>query len=343
MTAGVSGHASLHQWSGQLGHGDLASPVVVIWWSWSRRSGPGDLAGLGRGGTANSVVVIWQTWAMSDQAEVLRNYWTDRGRVWVDHRTRLDSMLAPLGEAAIARLHPGGGENLLDIGCGTGSTSLELARLVGGSGQVTGVDISAPMVAEARRRATEAGVTNLSFVVADAGAYEFEPRLYDAAFSRMGIMFFAEPVAGFTNLRRALRPGGQLSFVCWRSPGENSWVTEPGQAVAEVLGPPEPVDPDAPGPFSLASADRISSTLTGAGLVDIDITPHDLPLSVGDGTTDELVRYYIDLLPGTTIPENAEVHVIDRIKAALGTMVERRRTPDGIVMGAAAWLVSARA
>ena len=286
---------------------------------------------------------FWQTEAVTDVAEELRSYWNDRGPMWVEYRERLDSMLAPLGEAAIARLHPDPGEHVLDIGCGTGTTSLELARLVGGSGHVTGVDVSAPMLDEARRRADGAGLANLSFVVADAGAHQFEPRHYDAAFSRMGIMFFAEPVAGFTNLRRALRPGGRLGFVCWRAAAENSWVTEPGQAVAEVLGPPAPMDPDAPGPFSLASADRISSVLTEAGLVDIDITAHDLPLSIGTGTTDELVRYYMDLLPGAAIPENADVHVIDRVKAALGTMVERRRTPDGITMGGAAWLVSARA
>ncbi len=280
---------------------------------------------------------------MADVAEALRSYWNDRGPVWVEYRERLDAMLAPLGEAAVARLHPDPGEHVLDIGCGTGTTSLELARLVGASGHVTGVDVSAPMVDEARRRAAGTGLDNTSFVVADAGVHQFEPRHYDGAFSRMGIMFFAEPVAGFTNLRRALRPGGRLSFVCWRSPSENSWVTEPGQAVAEVLGPPAPMDPDAPGPFSLASADRISSILTGAGLVDIDITPHDLPLSIGDGNTDELVRYYMDLLPATAIPHNAEVHVIDRVKAALGAMVERRRTPEGITMGGAAWLVSARA
>ncbi len=280
---------------------------------------------------------------MTNVAEELRSYWNDRGPVWVEYRERLDGMLAPLGEAAVARLHPDPGEHVLDIGCGTGTTSLELARLVGASGHVIGVDVSAPMLDEARRRAADAGLDNTSFVVADAGAHQFEPRHYDGAFSRMGIMFFAEPVAGFANLRRALRPGGRLSFVCWRSPSENSWVTEPGQAVAEVLGPPAPMDPDAPGPFSLASADRISSILTEAGLVDIDITPHDLPLSIGIGATDELVRYYLDLLPATAIPENAEVHVIDRVKAALGAMVERRRTPDGITMGGAAWLVSARA
>jgi len=280
---------------------------------------------------------------VTNVAEELRSYWNDRGPVWVEYRERLDGMLAPLGEAAVARLHPDPGEHVLDIGCGTGTTSLELARLVGASGHVIGVDVSAPMLDEARRRAADAGLDNTSFVVADAGAHQFEPRHYDGAFSRMGIMFFAEPVAGFANLRRALRPGGRLSFVCWRSPSENSWVTEPGQAVAEVLGPPAPMDPDAPGPFSLASADRISSILTEAGLVDIDITPHDLPLSVGIGTTDELVRYYLDLLPATAIPDNAEVHVIDRVKAALGAMVERRRTPEGITMGGAAWLVSARA
>ncbi|MCY3578158.1 MAG: class I SAM-dependent methyltransferase [bacterium] len=280
---------------------------------------------------------------MVDVAKELRSYWNDRGPVWVEYRERLDAMLAPIGEAAIARLHPDPGEHMLDIGCGTGTTSLELARLVGEDGHVTGVDVSAPMLDEARRRATDAGLANVSFVAADAGAHQFEPRHFDGAFSRMGIMFFPEPIAGFTNLRRALRPGGRLTFVCWRSPEENSWVTEPGRAVAEVLGPPDPMDPDAPGPFSLASVDRISSILTGAGLVDIDITPHDQPVNIGGGTTDELVRYYMDLLPGTAIPENADIHVIDRVKAALGAMVERRRTSDGITMGAAAWLVSARA
>ncbi len=280
---------------------------------------------------------------MADVADALRTYWNDRGPVWVEHRERLDAMLAPLGEAAIARLHPDPGEHVLDIGCGTGTTSLELARLVGNSGQVTGVDVSAPMLDEARRRAADSRLGNVSFVVADAGVHQFEPRHFDAAFSRMGIMFFAEAAAGFTNLQRALRPGGRLTFVCWRAPEENSWVTEPGRAVAEVLGPAEPMDPNAPGPFSLASADQISSILTIAGLVDIDITPYDLPLSVGTGSTDELVRYYMDLLPATAIPENADVHVIDRVKAALGAMVERRRTSDGITMGGAAWLVSARA
>ncbi len=286
---------------------------------------------------------FWQTGAMADVAQELCLYWNDRGPMWVEHRERLDTMLASLGEAAIARLHPSTGEHVLDIGCGTGTTTLELARLVGHGGHATGVDVSAPMLDEARRRAEEAGLANTSFVVADAGAHQFEPRHFDAAFSRMGIMFFAEPVAGFNNLRRALRPGGRLSFVCWRSPAENSWVTEPGQAVAEVLGPPDLTDPGAPGPFSLAAADRISSILTEAGLLDIDITPHDLPVKIGGGTTDELIRYYMDLLPGAVVPDNADVHVTDRVKAALGAMVDRRRTPDGITLGAAAWLVSARA
>ncbi len=252
-------------------------------------------------------------------------------------------MLEPLGEAALARLHPDPGEHVLDIGCGTGTTTLELARLVGHSGHVTGIDVSAPMLAEASRRVEDAGLGNVSFEVGDAADHRFEPGRYDAVFSRMGIMFFVEPVAGFTNLRRALRPGGRLSFVCWRSPAENSWVSEPAQAIAKVLGPPDPMDLDAPGPFSLASADRIQSVLTAAGLVDIDITPHDQPVSVGGGTTDELVRYYMDLLPGNSIPDNADQSVIDRTKAALGAMVQNRRTPEGIVLGAAAWLVNARA
>ena len=252
-------------------------------------------------------------------------------------------MLESLGEAAIARLLPSPGEHILDIGCGTGTTSLEIARLVGETGHVTGIDVSAPMLVEARRRVQAAGLGNASFETADAALFQFEPRHYDAAFSRMGIMFFAEPAAGFTNLRRALRPGGRLSFVCWRSRDENTWATEPIRAVARVLGEPDPIDPDAPGPFSLSSSDRIQSILTEASLVDIDITPYDLPVTVGGGTTDELVRCYFDLLPIGMVPENADERLIERVKAALGSMVQRRRTPDGVILGAAAWLVSARA
>ena len=252
-------------------------------------------------------------------------------------------MLEPLGEAAIARLLPSPGEHVLDIGCGTGTTSLEMAQLVGETGHVTGIDVSEPMLVEARRRAEAAGLGNVTFEAADAASFQFEPGRYDAAYSRVGIMFFAEPVAGFTNLRRALRRGGRLTFVCWRSREENTWVTEPTQAVAGVLGELEPINPDAPGPFSLSSYDRIQSILTEAGLVDIDITPHDLPVTVGGGTTDELVRYYFDLLPIGMVPENADKHLVERVKAALGVMVQRRRTPDGVILGAAAWLVSARA
>ncbi|MDE0238094.1 MAG: class I SAM-dependent methyltransferase, partial [bacterium] len=113
---------------------------------------------------------FWQTWAMADVADALRTYWNDRGPVWVEYRERLDTMLATLGEAAIARLHPDPGEHVLDIGCGTGTTSLELARLVGQSGQVTGVDVSAPMLDAAPPPAPPARVGHTDLVVGDSGA-----------------------------------------------------------------------------------------------------------------------------------------------------------------------------
>ncbi|MXW42994.1 MAG: methyltransferase domain-containing protein [Acidimicrobiia bacterium] len=273
----------------------------------------------------------------------MREYWHARGLTWVRNQKRLDMMLAPLGEAAIARLHPNPGEVVLDVGCGTGTTAIELARLVGSTGRVTGIDFSSPMITEAQQRVVAAGLSNVDFVTADASNHPFKPHYYDAVFSRMGVMFFTEPVVGFTNLRRAMRAGGRLSFVCWRAADHNSWTTEPLQALAEVLGTVDPVMPGVPGTFALADADHIISILTTAGLMNIDITSHKLPLNLGQGTTDEFVSYYLDMLGGAYIPQNVEIRVLGRIKAALAAMVERKRTAEGITMGGAVWLVSARA
>ena len=142
-----------------------------------------------------------------------------RVRAWAEVREPLELQLAPLGRRALAALAPHPGESVLDIGCGGGETALDLARAVAPDGTVVGVDLSAAVLAFARRAAK--GCERVRFVQADAQVFPFEPASFDAAFSRFGVMFFADPTAAFINIRRSLRPNGRLAFVCWRALEDN--------------------------------------------------------------------------------------------------------------------------
>ena len=153
-------------------------------------------------------------------------YWNEgAGPTWVELQAPLDRQLAPLGQAAMAALAPKPGERILDIGCGAGNTTLELARAVAPDGRVTGADISHTLLEVARRRGAD--MAGVRFVEADVQVHSFEPGGFDAVFSRFGVMFFSDPTAAFVNIRRALKPGGRLAFVCWRTPAENPIMSLP--------------------------------------------------------------------------------------------------------------------
>ncbi|HWA62483.1 MAG TPA: methyltransferase domain-containing protein, partial [Caulobacteraceae bacterium] len=188
-------------------------------------------------------------------------YWnTLAGATWVAMQDKLDRQIAGVGAATIAVLDPRPGEKILDVGCGCGASSLELARAVGATGEVLGLDISAPMLEVARRRAAEAGLAQARFQVGDAQVWPFEPGTYDALFSRFGVMFFADPTAAFSNLRRALKPDGRMTFLCWRTVADNPIMTVPGAAAAKLFPaepPASPPDPNAPGPFAFADGERL--------------------------------------------------------------------------------------
>ena len=167
------------------------------------------------------------------------SYWNEQaGPVWVAEQQSLDAMLEPLGQTAmeLAGIEPG--NRVLDVGCGAGNTTLQLGERVGPSGSLLGVDLSAPMLERARERARSAGADHVSFQQADA---QIEPlRDFDRVFSRFGVMFFADPVAAFANLRRALGPGGRIAFICWRPLAENPWILEPMRILAELVELPAP-------------------------------------------------------------------------------------------------------
>jgi SAM-dependent methyltransferase len=233
-----------------------------------------------------------------------RQYWTEAAPGWLAAERAFERVGAEPGDRALDRLAPAPGARALDLGCGTGGTTLELARRVGSTGAAVGIDIAEPLVEEARLRAAAAGSTNVSFLAADAETHDFQSERFDAVYSRFGVMFFADPVAAFTNIRSAMADGGRLSFVAWQNVLANEWVLVPVLAAASVTGTvPSPPADGRPGPFAFSDPDRVRSILEGAGFRSIDIEPvadavvlheQDIPLMVqiasGAGPVGEALR-----------------------------------------------------
>ncbi|HSS03197.1 MAG TPA: methyltransferase domain-containing protein [Kofleriaceae bacterium] len=263
-----------------------------------------------------------------------------QGATWVAMQERLDNQLLPLGRAVQRALAPRAGERILDIGCGSGQTALDLADAVGPDGRVLGVDISEPLLAIARRRAAAAGVDRAEFVTADAQTHAFAPG-HDAVYSRFGVMFFADPVAAFTNLARALRPGGRLAFVCWRRPDENPLMMAPlAAAVAAGLPPPEPGPPDAPGPFAFADRERVTGILSAAGFTDIALAAHDEAIGGNDLEAALDLTFHVGPL-GRMLRNHPEQRaaVTESVRAVLA----RHVVAGGVVlMPSATWIATAK-
>src|SRR5688572_3293953 len=205
------------------------------------------------------------------------------GERWVANQARLDAMLAVFGQAAIEAAAPATGGRVLDVGCGSGASSLALAARVGPGGQVLGVDISETLIGRARALAPQDAPAQ--FQVADAGSAELPEGAFDILFSRFGVMFFDDPTGAFAHMRRALKPGGRVAFVCWRGIAENDWVRLPMDAIKGIVPPTAPPDPEAPGPFSFGDPERVDRILTAAGFTDIALAPFDASIPFGEGAT----------------------------------------------------------
>ncbi len=257
-------------------------------------------------------------------------------RAFAEMQEPLDRELGPLGRRAQAALAPKAGEAILDIGCGTGQTALELAEAVGAKGTVLGFDLSPACLAIARKRA--GANSRIEFVLGDAQTFAFPPKKFDGVFSRFGVMFFADPAAAFANIRTALKPGGRLAFVCWRDPREVELLTLPFNTVKHLLPQQPPPVPDAPGPFGLADAQRTRGLLAAAGYSDIQITPYDENVGAGDLEISMALAMRVGVL-GRLVRENLELKdsVIAPVRAALAA----RDTPQGVLLKAATWIVTA--
>ena len=277
----------------------------------------------------------------ANQAQI--DFWnSDGGRRWTEHQARLDALIAPFGVAALAAAAPAAGEKVIDVGCGCGDTTLALARAVGETGAVLGVDVSAPMLARARDRVAQAGLTNVELLEADAAAAPL-PSGRDLLFSRFGVMFFADPVAAFTSMRAAMRPGGRLVFVCWRAFADNPWALTPALAGIKALGvaPPMP-EPGAPGPFAFADAARVRSILGDAGWDRVAVDACDAPMRLG-ASLEDAARMSLEVGPLAALMREHGADPAPVTAAVAEALAPFADGAGAVMMAGRCWLVTARA
>lgn len=274
-------------------------------------------------------------------------HFTDLAEVWDQQAEAMDAAMGGHASAAVAALAPRPGERVADLGCGAGRSAVELGRLVGPDGWVAAVDIAAPMVAAAQRRLSAAGVPGTA-VTADVGSADLIELAgagvpFDAAHSRFGLMFFADPTRAFANVLRALRPGGRLAASVWQHLAGNPWMMLTTATAVQVLGidrPPLP-QPGQPGPFSLADRDGTAALLRDAGFTDVHIEPVDAPF-VFEGDGRAAAARLLSAGPLGAAFLAADQSRRDDVVGAVVGALEHHRGPTGFEVPAASWCLTAR-
>jgi len=268
-------------------------------------------------------------------------YWNEvAGPKWRASQETMDRQLRVAGAAGMDAVGVSAGERVLDIGCGCGGTSLELARRVGPEGSVLGIDISGPMLEAARDQANS--VPHLEFVQEDAQTSDLGEGAFDVAYSRFGVMFFADPERAFANLLRALRPEGRLGFVCWQAVQLNPFMYEPVAAAATVMPLPPRPPPDAPGPFAFADPERSTRILERAGFQDVTLEDWQGEFEVGELSS--ALDFFCEIGPLSAALREAGggPELREKVRRAVRDTLAGYETPDGIRMPVALWLVTAR-
>ena len=269
-------------------------------------------------------------------------FWSEGpGRKWVDQRAPMDAALAPVLDLVLDRAGLLPGQAVLDIGCGTGTSTLEIAERVGPGGHVQAVDIAESLLAEAARRAAD--TPNAAFMRADAQIHPFDPASFDVAVSRFGVMFFSDPVAAFRNMSAALKPGAPVVFAAWCGVGDNPWFGIPAKAAIARLGPVEPSVPRAPGPMAFEEADYITGILQAAGLTDVSVTREDILLTpLGDAAAVAALSTRIGPATRVIKERGATQDDIAAIQDAVAAQLAPYVQPGGVRIPAAIRFCTAR-
>jgi SAM-dependent methyltransferase len=263
-------------------------------------------------------------------------YWNGPGgQRWASRQQAQDILLKPVADILIDRARPLAGERVIDVGCGSGATTIAFAQKVGPSGHVLGVDVSGPMLERARQSAPKD--LSVEFALADATIYPFEPASFDLLASRFGVMFFADPAKSFANMHEALRPSGRLAFACWREPRENPWMMAPLQAVYKHVAKLPQQGPEDPGPFAFASEARVHRILGEAGFAGVAMEPCPLSLDIAiGGGLDAAVQSALGIGPASRALEGASGQ--GKRRTAFGLDLDRDRAGFFLERFRAKWI-----
>jgi SAM-dependent methyltransferase len=264
--------------------------------------------------------------------------WDEEGVGWTENADRYDASSVAIWQRFLDADLIRAKDRVLDIGCGTGRSTRDVARLAT-RGSVLGVDLSSQMLELARERSAADGLTNVQFVHADAQVHPFEPDSFDIAISSFGAMFFADRDAAFANIGRTLRPGGRIALLAWRTLGENAWLVAFREALA--AGRDLPLPPlGAPGPFGLADVESATASLTGAGFHEVVYTPIDESIFLGTDADDayDFVRR-MGVFRGLT--NDLDDDTRDEAVAKLRAMLADHETSQGVLLASGVWLITA--
>jgi ubiquinone/menaquinone biosynthesis C-methylase UbiE len=273
-------------------------------------------------------------------------HWSRIAPKWLelDDQLALEVLGALPAKLAMDKLNVLPGQRVLDLGCGTGRTTLELAALAGPAGEVVAVDIAAELLESGRAQATRLGVDTVHFVHADVQTGSLGEGRFDGAYSRFGVMFFADPVSAFANVREALKPGGMLSFACWGAVPENDWALVAVAAVAQVTGSLPPIPgPGEPGSFSLADPDRVREVLAMAGFRDIEVAPRADQIVVSEDRLTEFTATLLELAKFAGALQDADQPTDAHALAAIEQGLRARLHDDQVRLSRSVLLVTARA
>ena len=279
---------------------------------------------------------------MEDKNAKQKDFWSGKGGdYWVEKQSEMDIMLNPLGEKALAKLDLKSNSDVLDIGCGCGATTLEIAKKVS-EGTVTGLDISVPMLDKAESEASIQGIANVDFRVVDVQVDQLASEKYDYVYSRFGVMFFDDPYEAFKNIFSSIKEGGELSFVCWQDPSLNPWQSLSVQVIRGYLDMPSP-PPRSPGPFAFHEKDYVKEILEKSGFSNISFDDNQEDITMFSGKSlQEASEDYLAINPVVTemlkdSPDDLKAEIVESLKEAFSEF----HKGDGLVFPSATWVVSA--
>ncbi len=271
-------------------------------------------------------------------------FWNgEHGESWARYAAIVDRMFVELTDAVLdaAEIRPG--DRILDIGCGSGGLAMAAAQRTTPIGSVAAIDVSGPMLDRAQDRADEAGLVNVVFVLGDASIYPFAETSFDAAISRLGVMFFDAPEEAFRRIAGSFSAGARIAFAVWREPRENPWAMEPVSAARPFIDMPPRPGPEDPGPFSFANPDRVRRILEGAGLEHVALAPFDFRIPLGRDL-DEALAFAMEMGPLSKPLGEVTGANRDKAIAAIRDVLSAHRDDDGTVrLDGACWIVTARA